>query len=297
MNVLVLGGTYFIGRVLVELLLLGKHKVSTLNRGTRKVAHDSVSLVVADRHNYSEVKNGLKGKNFDAVIDLSGYNRDDVKIVLDSLKDRVSQYVFCSSIAVCSQPPTSWPITEDHQKCLTIEENEYGYNKLFAEDYLFQYSQRSNLYVSVVRPVYVYGPYDYSDRIHYFFSRILEGQPVIISGNGENIIQFGYVYDLCKAIIALLGNKDAYGQAFNISGREFVTVKQLIDLVSSTLGMKADIKFGGESSVGSSEISSLTNSHRLADIEKAQRMLGIIPTTSLIEGLKKTYEWWLTNRR
>lgn len=292
MNILVLGGTYFIGRVLVE-LLIGKHTVSTLNRGTREPS-ENVSLIVADRRNYSEVKNGLRGRNFDVVIDLSGYNEDDVAIILDSLDGRFGQYIFCSSIAVCSQPPVYWPITEDHPKCSTVIENEYGYNKWLAEQCLSRYSQKNNLPISVVRPVYVYGPYDQSGRMDYFIEGILEGRPIILSGTGENIVQFGYVYDLCKAIIAMIGNEAAYGQAFNISGRELVTISQFIDLVSSVIAMKSDVRFNASSQ---EEASALTSKHRFADIGKAEKVLGIIHGTSLLDGIKTTHKWWLMNRR
>jgi len=291
MNILVLGGTYFIGKVLVE-LLIRKHTVSTLNRGTRKPS-ENVSLIVADRRNHSEVKDGLRGRNFDVVIDLSGYNEDDVAIVLDSLDGRFGQYIFCSSIAVCSHPPVCWPIIEYHLKCSSVIESEYGYNKWLAEQCLSRYSQKNNLPISVVRPVYVYGPYDQSGRMDYFFERISEGHPIIMSGTGENIVQFGYVYDLCKAIVAMIGNEAAYGQAFNISGRELVTISQFIDLVSSVIAMKADVRF----KANNQEASALTSKHRFADIGKAEKVLGIIPETSLSDGIKTTHEWWLINRR
>jgi len=292
MNILVLGGTYFIGKVLVE-LLVGKHTVATLNRGTREPS-ENVSLIVADRRNYSEVEEGLRGRNFDVVIDLSGYNKDDVAIVLDSLDGRFEHYIFCSSIAVCSQPPVCWPITEDHLKCSSVIESEYGYNKWLAEQCLSLYSQKNNLPISVVRPVYVYGPYDQSGRIDYFFERISEGRPIIMSGTGENIVQFGYVYDLCKAIVAIIGNEAAYGQTFNISGRELVTISQFIDLVSLVIAMEVDVRFNVNNQ---EEVSALTSKHRFADIGKAEKVLGIIPETSLTEGIKTTYEWWMLTRR
>jgi nucleoside-diphosphate-sugar epimerase len=297
MNILVLGGTYFIGRVLVELLLQNGHRVATLNRGTRKANCDGATLIIADRHNQSEIESGLRGKSFDVVIDLSGYDKNDVSVVLNILGDKVAQYIFCSSIAVCCQPPVCWPITEDHKKCSSASESEYGYNKWLAEDCLFQSSLKSNLPVSIVRPVYVYGPYDYSGRLDYFFTRILEEQPVIMSGNGGNIIQLGYVYDLCRAIIALIGNQTAYGQAFNISGRELITTTQLVSLISAILGKSADVRFEAVGLVDPQGVSTITDRHRFSDISKAEKMLGIVPATSLSDGIKKTYEWWLTNRR
>lgn len=296
MNILVLGGTYFIGRALVELLLQNGHRVAMLNRGTRKISYDDMISIIADRHNQSEIEFGLRSRSFDVVIDLSGYDKNDVSIILNILGDKVAQYIFCSSIAVCRQPPVYWPIAEDHQKCSSISENKYGYNKWLAEDYLFQHSLKSNLQVSVVRPVYVYGPYDYSGRLDYIFMRVIEERPIIMSGNGGNIIQFGYVYDLCRAIIALIGNKKAYGHTFNISGRELITTAQLVDLISLILGKRADVRFDTNGLVDAQEVSTITDIHRFSDISKAEKVLGIIPATSLSEGIKKTYEWWSTNR-
>lgn len=296
MNILVLGGTYFIGRALVELLLQDGHRIAMLNRGTRKIGYDGVISIIADRHNQSEIESGLRGRSFDVVIDLSGYDKNDVSIILNILGDKVAQYIFCSSIAVCRQPPVYWPIVEDHQKCSLISENEYGYNKWLAEEYLFQHSLKNNLFVSVVRPVYVYGPHDYSGRLDYIFMRIIEERQIIMSGNGGNIIQFGYVYDLCQAVIALIGNEKAYGQAFNISGRELITTAQLVSLISLILGKRADVRFDASGLAGTQEKSTITDIHRFSDISKAEKVLGIIPATSLSEGIEKTYKWWSTNR-
>ena len=297
MNILVLGGTYFIGRALVELLMLNKYSISLLNRGSRKTANSGVLSITADRHVYSELENGLRGKSFDVVIDLSGYNRNDVSLILDCLKGRIGQYIFCSSIAVCSKPPAYWPITEGHEKCSSFGESEYGYNKWLAEECLFQQSQKNSLAVSIVRPVYVYGPYDYSKRLDYFFSRILDGLPVVLAGNGENIVQFGYVYDLCRAIIALIGNKSAYGQAFNISGRELVTTKQFVTLVSQAIGRDVDLRFIADDSTQTDERSTLTSKHHFADISKAELLIGIVPNVSLTEGIKTTAQWYVNHRR
>jgi dTDP-glucose 4,6-dehydratase len=217
--------------------------------------------------------------------------------MLNCLKGRISQYIFCSSIAVCSQPPAYWPITEEHEKCASYEENVYGYDKWLAEEYLFQQFKECDLAASIVRPVYVYGPYDYSGRLDYFFSSIANDIPIVLSGNGENIIQFGYVYDLCRAIIAMIGNESAYGQAFNISGRELVTVNQFIKLISLEIGKMVDVKFNIDGQFNMNESSTLTSRHRFADINKAEKLIGIIPKTSLVEGIKETTQWWLTNRR
>lgn len=291
MDILVLGGTYFIGKILVELLKLVGHSVWILNRGTKK-AVDCVEQLIVDRHSLSGMKEILSGKSFDIVIDISGYTESDVAIATEALIGRFSQYIFCSSIAVCKQPPVCWPITEDHQKCSSACDNEYGYNKLAAENYLFDFGRKSKKPITVIRPVYVYGPHDYSGRLDYFFQRITKSIPVVIASNGENIIQFGYANDLCKAIIAVMYNKNSFGEVFNISGNESLSVNQLIHLISATIGKEADISYI-QTSEGASP---LTTNHRFADVSKARKILNIIPETCLFDGLTKTYQYWIANR-
>ena len=80
MKALVLGGSYFIGRALVETLVSEGFEVWILNRGTRKSTSDlGVRQLVADRHNYESLDTALKGRYFDVVYDLSGYDEGDVE--------------------------------------------------------------------------------------------------------------------------------------------------------------------------------------------------------------------------
>lgn len=289
MDVLVLGGTYFIGKVLVELLMPVANSVWILNRGTRSVS-GKVGQISANRHNLADMKGALFGKKFDVVFDISGYTENDVAIATEALGRRFGQYVFCSSIAVCKQLPIYWPITEAHQKCDSVQDNKYGYDKLTAEQHLFAYGKENKIPITVVRPVYVYGPNDYSGRLDYFFERISKNAQIVVAGNGENIIQFGYVYDLCNAMISMMGKKIAFGEAFNVSGIELVSVNQLIGLISSIMCTEAKVLYG----VSSEDSSPITSSHRFADIGKARDILRIIPETRLFDGLTKTYQWWLT---
>ena len=289
MNALVLGGTYFIGKALVELLMTIANSVWILNRGTKPI-FGKIGQISVDRHNLTDMKSALSGKKFDVVFDISGYTRNDVVIATKALGKRFGQYVFCSSIAVCKQPPICWPITEEHQKCDSVQDDKYGYNKLTAEQYLFAYGKENKIPITVVRPAYVYGPNDYSGRLNYFLERISENTQVIITGNGENIIQLGYVYDLCNAMISMVGNKRAFEGVFNISGNELVSVNQLIGLISSIICKEAKVVY----TTSGEESSPLAISHRFADVGKARDVLRIIPETCLFNGLNKTYQWWLT---
>ena len=296
MNIFVLGGTYFIGRRLVEKLIQDDYNLTLLNIDTREIFPE-INTIRADRRDQNAMRKALRSRSFDVIIDISGYTQCDVETVLGCLdSNKIKQYIFCSSAAVYSRPPKYLPMTEKHPKCFSKENGEYGYNKLMAEQLLFRKWKEEKLNISVVRPTYVYGPYDYSRRISYIFEKIKGGEPVLISGNGENIIQLGYVDDLADAIISILGNTKTYGEAFNISGAELVTIQQFVKIAADALKMKVDIQCLSNESNINKETCSLPDFHYFVDILKAKEILDISPKINLVEGMRKTALWWLKNK-
>ena len=294
MKALVLGGTYFIGKVLTQKLLeIGNYEVTLLNRGTkeREIKSLPLNLIKTDRTDAEGMREALNNKVFDVVFDISGYNEKDVRLAVSELKGKVGQYIFCSSVAVCRQPPDFWPLTEDHSKCTSIKDGEYGFNKWQAESFLWNEWQKGELNVTVIRPVYVYGPYNYRKRETLIFEKTLKGLPLCICGNGENIVQFGFVEDLAEAMVVMTGNKSAYGEAFNVSGHELITVNTFIHLAANAVGKDIEIIHSEEDMSEESDL--FPKIHRFADISKAKTILGIKPKISLGEGLKRTAEWFL----
>lgn len=299
MKILVIGGTKFIGRVLAEQLLkLKEYRVTILNRGiSKREGFPFVEFLKADRTNSAMMKNALRDRFFDVVFDISGYTAKDVQIVLDAISNGIGHYVFCSSVAVCRQPPNYWPLTENHQKCSSIDDGKYGFDKWQAEKILWQRWKEGQLKVTIVRPVYVYGPYDYQKREIFVFEKTVLDLPITISGNGENIVQFGYVYDLAEAMIVMIGNSESYGQSFNISGKELVTVNQFISLAARAVSKEAKVSYlDGCSTDGISDLARFPSVHRFADISKAEKILGIKPKTDLQNGLKETADWWRSKK-
>lgn len=298
MKVLVLGGTWFIGNALVRKLIeTGKYEISILNRGTReKEVDNSIELIKANRLNREMVGRVLEKREFDIVFDISGYNSKDVETVILALSGRINHYIFCSSVAVCKQPPDYWPLTEDHPKCSSVKDNEYGFKKWQAETLLWKKWQSRELNVTVVRPVYVYGPYNYRRQEKLIFKKAFSKEPIFILGNGENIIQFGYVDDLAEAMILMASNSLTYGQAFNVSGYELVTVNRFINLAAKAIAKEIEIRYVDQH-FKEEELAQFPDIHRFASISKVKNVLGIEPKTSLFTGLKKTAQWWFKEKR
>lgn len=291
MNILVLGGTLFVGRALVErLLYLGYHNITLLNRGSKQVVFSyPVKTIVADRTDANQMKNALSGDSYDVVFDISGYNAAHLDNSIAALNGRIGYYVFCSSIAVCRQPPAEWPITEEHEKCASLSNSQYGFDKWQAENRLW--SNGNSFPASVVRPTYVYGPYNYCRREMFVFESLSRNSTIHLSGDGENIVQFGYVFDLADAMIAMIGNSKAYGQAFNCSGNELVMVKRFISLIAEIMGLNQNIKVV-TGSQDKSRLVGLPDVNRYADVGKIRKTLSVESKTTLKDGLMETYCWW-----
>lgn len=286
MNILVLGGTYFLGRRLVEQLIDEGHKSTLLNRGTKEKVFPGLRTIKVDRHKPEKMRKALGGERFEIVVDISGYTKEDVATVFACLDQRkIKQYIFCSSAAVYSHPPHLWPMTEKHPKCFSRENGSYGYKKLMAEEFLLK---QKGLNISIVRPTYIYGPFDYSRRLAYIFKRIKNRKPVLVVGGGKNILQLGYVDDVARFMISTIGKEEAFNEAFNVGGEELVTLEQLIQIAARILGEEARIEFNVKTN---EETCSFPDFHYFVSLNKAKNILGF-QTTSLQEGMEKTIFWW-----
>lgn len=274
----------------------GRYDVTVLNRGTRgQEINSSIDFIKADRKDPLEMEKALKGRYFDVVFDFSGYDAEDIRIALNALRRNVDHYIFCSSVAVCKQPPLQhWPLTEKHIKCSSLADDAYGFNKWQAENILWQEQTENQLNVTTVRPTYLYGPYNYHKRELLIFERALSGLPIAISGDGENLIQFGYVSDLAEAMLVMANNEKAFGEAFNVSGKELLTVNDFIYLAAKAVEKDIVIIHTDYSNykIDVEGFARLPDVHRFADISKAKDLLGIEPRTNISEGIRKTASWW-----
>src|SRR5574339_1086719 len=97
MKILILGGTKFLGRHLVDAALAAGHEVTLFNRGkTNPTLFPNVETILGDREHDIEK---LSGREWDAVIDVAGYLPRIVRLSVDSLARSVKRYVFISSIS------------------------------------------------------------------------------------------------------------------------------------------------------------------------------------------------------
>lgn len=197
LRVLLLGGTGFLGPHFVEALQAGGHTVTLFNRGKSNPGlFKHLETLIGDRDGKLDA---LQGRDWDVVIDDSGYVPRHVKLSADLLKDHVKQYIFVSTISVYGTFPKPGLNEDDavapvpYAKVEEVTGATYGGLKVGCEQVVEStYAARS----TIVRPHVVVGPGDSTDRFTYWVARVARGGQVLAPGSPSDPVQFIDVRDL-----------------------------------------------------------------------------------------------------
>lgn len=215
LNLLMLGGTRFLGPATVNYALERGHKVTLFNRGrTNTHLFPDLEKLKGDRNDDLE---SLRGRSWDAVIDTSGYIPRHVRMTAELLADKVKQYLFVSSVSVYSS--LSVPGLDETARVGTLEDptveevtgETYGPLKALCEQ-AAQAAMPDR--VAVVRPGLIVGPDDNTDRFTYWVARVGRGGRVLAPGDGSDYVQFVDVRDLGAFIVHCLEHRLNY--TFNV---------------------------------------------------------------------------------
>ena len=205
MRILILGGTIFLGRALVEQALTSGHQLTLFNRGqTNPGLYPQVEKLVGDR---KTDLSALSGHRWDAVIDTCGYLPKLVARSAAALAASVEHYTFISTESVYASPlmpgiDESAPVSKiDDETIEDVTGGTYGALKVLCEQAVEAALPGRTL---VVRPGLIVGPYDASDRFTYWPYRVAQGGRVLAPGRPERGLQFIDVRDLAAWIIKLV---------------------------------------------------------------------------------------------
>ncbi len=203
-KLLILGGTAFLGPAIVDAALVRGHTITLFNRGkTNPQLYPELEKLRGDRNGDLEA---LAGRQWDAVIDTSGYYPRVVKMSAELLAPNVGHYTFISSISVYRDFKTpdmieAAPVgTIDDPTIEEITGETYGPLKALCEQ-AAEAAMPGR--VANVRPGLIVGPRDRSDRFTYWPVRIARGGEVLCPGNGDDFIQIIDVRDLGEWLVML----------------------------------------------------------------------------------------------
>jgi nucleoside-diphosphate-sugar epimerase len=239
-RILVLGGTAFVGRAIVEDALSTGAEVTLFGRGkTGADLFPGLPRLIGDRDtgDYAALRTG----SWDAVVDVSGYVPRHVGQAMDALGDRAGRYLFISSHAVY-QDEGVWPgSTEDTPRRPPLRDTEdlsnYGPLKVACEDdVVARYGSRA----TIVRPGKVAGPHDWQDGLTYWVRHAARGGRVAVPGDPQQPVQIIDTRDLARLVVQLLID-DRPGAFHAVGPAEPVTLRGLIETCARVAGTQIEI--------------------------------------------------------
>jgi len=215
LDILMIGGTGFTGPEQVEYALARGHKVTLLNRNKRRpdLFKGRVDQLVGD---LGADVSALKGRSFDAVLDIPTTFPYWVRNVAQYLKGHVGQYVFISTVSVYAdnskpgmdETDATAPMNtgiDPYSLDPSYRTSQYAPFKAFCERLV-----RETYPVStIIRPGLIVGPLDPSDRFTYWPSRIDRGGEVLAPGDPTDRVQFIDARDLAQWTIHMIEQREA----------------------------------------------------------------------------------------
>jgi len=250
-DTLVIGGTRFIGRHLVEELLAHDYDVTILNRGNHEnpfADKDRVSHVEGDRTNDSALEAAATTVDPDAVFDCVAYQPKDVRAAT-RIFDDCEAYVYVSSGAAYGReeiPKREGETPLEH--CTTEQATDdssetYGNRKAEGDRAVFAAAEQG-LRAMSVRPCIVYGPHDYTERLDWWIDRVNRFDRVLVPGDGTNVWHRAYVEDVASAL-RIVAERGAAGEAYNVGDRRLVTLEEMVDLIAAQLDTAIEVVTAG----------------------------------------------------
>jgi len=308
-RILITGGAGLVGsHIADQLVKLGVSEIVVLDnfvRGRREnlewaQANGPITIVegdIRDRDLVGHVMRGIDCVFHQAAIRITQC-AEDPRLALEVLVDatynvleaavsaKVKKVVAASSASVYGLAD-EFPTTENQHPY--NNRTMYGAAKVFNEGLLRSFNEMYGLNYVALRYFNVYGPRMdihgvYTEVLIRWMDRIAAGNAPLILGTGFTTMDFVYITDIARANI-LAAQSDVSDEVFNVASGEETSLNQLADALLRVMKSKLRPEFGPERKVN-------PVSRRLADISKAERMLGFKAQVSLEQGLEQLVAWW-----
>jgi nucleoside-diphosphate-sugar epimerase len=302
MRIVVLGGTGFVGRAIVQELTESHHEVFVVHRGTTEPEPDTTAIHVhGAREGFAELWADIRNLKPDGLVDVNAYTRRDAQLVLGSISDELRLLVLSSmdvyrASGVLRGDATQDTVPIDESGALRdsryiyrdVEHPSDEYEKLDVED---EYLRRHG---TVLRLPMIYGEHDDSRREEFILRRCRAGRERIPIGVGNLLWSRGYVRDVASAVRLALAGATA-GEIFNVCESRTWTVGRWAKEIALTFGWKGEFVFVPDEALPSDM--RLTRSfaqHLLFDASKARRVLGW-EDSDRCASLKASVNWHIAN--
>ena len=315
-NILVTGGTGFLGSNLVKRLVYEKNNVTVFDNDFRGSIRNlennqNLKLIKGDIRNLNQVKNSLE--NIDIIFHLAFINGTkyfyenpslvmEVGIkgmlnLLDAIKDSNVKKIILASSSEVYQTPKQIP-TDENIECVVPDiknpRYSYGGSKIINE-LLLMHNENSKFIDKIIfRPHNVYGPNMGWEHVIpeiikkiFFSTNYLKNKSgsIEIQGSGNETRSFCYIDDAIDSLI-LLNNQGENNEIYNIGNDHEISIIELINYIQEHLGT--------EISIVTKNLSKGSTKRRNPNLKKIKK-LGFKNKVNIKDGLKKTIDWYLKN--
>lgn len=240
-KILIIGGTQFVGRNLVEHILpYSEYDITLFNRGkTNPDLFPEVNRIIGDRN--TEDLHQIADTYWDCIIDISCYYPKPLEAFIEKLKGQVGRYIFISTASVYdfeADENKGMAVTEDFP-LLSYSEEEmvdktgmtYGKRKVACEEILLS---KSWLDTIILRPALIAGRYDHTDRLYYWFYKLQTQDEFLLPNKGKDRITYTDVNDLARMMIQSI-ELDKSFSIYN-AGSYFASIADFVGLIQGYLG-------------------------------------------------------------
>jgi len=312
-KILITGATGFIGSTLSELLVSKGHKVKAFDRyninnhwgwlENSKYTKD-MEVILGDIRDFDSVSKAMIG--CDTVFHLAAligipysylsplaYIRTNIEgtyNVLESAKLNNIKQILITSTSETYGNAQYIPMNEKHP---LVAQSPYASSKIAADQLSLSYYSSFNLPIKIVRPFNTYGPRQSSRAIiPSIINQFLNNSKKIKLGNLEPKRDFTYIQDICSGFFEIFKNDNFFGQIINVGSNNEISVKEIVDKVSSILKINIDIEQENiRQRPKMSEVNKL-----VCDNNKILSQSKWKPKIDFDEGLLKTINWLKKNK-
>ena len=321
MKVLVIGGTRYMGKLLVQNLLNEGHDVSIISRGNQQPNWwNQIKHIKADRSNKKELESGLKGMEFDWVYDSQAYRKEHVEDFGNLMNGRVGKYLFVSTGSIYSKWDYGTPEEAllDFELNIPFKENqvnwddlpydydpkelEYGARKRHCEKWIIENFEMP--YV-IMRIPAIMGEDDPTGRIWWWIQRIADNRGIVVPNKVENPFRTLYSGDAAQAFLDSKKSDKTINQVYHIASHEIFTPRSWVRILSGILNTAPKIflvpSIFAEKHLGGINENGLADKYSppllrkypyIHDLSKADKDFNF-KTTNVEDWLTKTADYYL----
>jgi UDP-glucose 4-epimerase len=262
-----------------------KAKFVKLNIGDEKVSNlfEEEKFDVVNHHAAQmDVRRSVVDPAFDANTNILG----TINLLQNSVKHGVNKFMFASTGGAVYGEQEYFPADENHP---TNPVSPYGISKLSVEKYLYFYFNEHKLNYTILRYANIYGPrqnpFGEAGVVAIFSTKLLKGEQPIINGTGEQTRDYVFVKDVVKANILTLADEES--DIYNVGTGIETNVNELYNILNDIVGNGQEEKHGP--AAAGEQMRSVITSQKLFD------KFNWKPSTTLIDGLKETSEFFKNN--